>query len=104
MNKPATPSGLRSTAYSPTLLSPSDLASFLGVPLPTIYRWRTHHQGPPGFRIGRHVRYRLEDVHEWLEFQDAMSPTCLPVVRSAPSLTVDAGRQPSDGRADPTPQ
>ena len=49
------------------LLSPDELAALLGVPLPTIYRWRSHRQGPVGFRIGRHVRYSLEDVHEWLE-------------------------------------
>jgi excisionase family DNA binding protein len=52
---------------SSALLSPGELAALLGVPLPTIYRWRSHRQGPVGFRIGRHVRYSLEDVHEWLE-------------------------------------
>ena len=67
MDKPAMLSGRRSTVHAPLLLSPADLASFLGLPLPTIYRWRTRQQGPPGFRVGRHVRYRLDDVHEWLE-------------------------------------
>jgi excisionase family DNA binding protein len=57
----------RSAIQSPLLLSPEELAALLGVPLPTIYRWRSRHAGPPGFRVGRHVRYRLEDVHEWLE-------------------------------------
>jgi excisionase family DNA binding protein len=56
----------RSGPNSP-LLSPDELAALLGVPLPTIYRWRSRQQGPVGFRIGRHVRYSLEDVHEWLE-------------------------------------
>ncbi len=48
------------------LLSPDELAALLGVPLPTIYRWRNRREGPAGFKIGRHVRYSLDDVHEWL--------------------------------------
>ena len=49
------------------LLSPHELALFLGVPLRTIYRWRYQGDGPPGFRVGRHVRYRRADVEQWLE-------------------------------------
>ncbi|MBX6389684.1 MAG: helix-turn-helix domain-containing protein [Frankia sp.] len=43
-----------------------DLAGFLGVPVNTVYKWRTTGDGPPGLRIGRHVRYRREDVEAWL--------------------------------------
>ena len=67
MDMNATLSERRSTIQGPLLLSPEELAVFLGVPLPTIYRWRSRRAGPPGFRVGRHVRYRLEDVHEWLD-------------------------------------
>lgn len=49
------------------LLSPEELSAFLGVPLPTIYRWRSRQEGPPGFRVGRHVRYRLDEVYDWLD-------------------------------------
>ena len=49
------------------LLSPVELASYLGLPVATIYRWRTYGEGPPGFRVGRHVRYRLEDIDQWLD-------------------------------------
>ena len=55
------------SAKSHPLLSPVELATLLSVPLPTIYRWRSRQQGPPSFRIGRHVRYSLEDIQEWLE-------------------------------------
>jgi excisionase family DNA binding protein len=51
------------------LLSPTDLASYLGVPVATIYRWRSYGYGPMGIRVGRHVRYRVEDVDQWLEAQ-----------------------------------
>ena len=54
-------------AGQPVLLSPEELGGLLGVPVATIYRWRSHGEGPRGFRIGRHVRYRLDDVDEWLE-------------------------------------
>jgi excisionase family DNA binding protein len=49
------------------LLSIPELADYLGVPVATIYRWRYTHDGPLGYRIGRHVRYRLSDVERWLE-------------------------------------
>ncbi|HZJ27979.1 MAG TPA: helix-turn-helix domain-containing protein [Acidimicrobiia bacterium] len=49
------------------LLSPAELAEYLGVPLATVYRWRSQHDGPAGIRVGRHVRYRLDDVERWLD-------------------------------------
>ena len=51
----------------PRLIGPHEVAAFLGVPLRTVYRWRTRGDGPPGYRVGRHVRYRHEDVELWLE-------------------------------------
>lgn len=48
------------------LLTVEDLAEYLGVPVATIYAWRYHRQGPPGFRVGRHVRYRWADIEEWI--------------------------------------
>ncbi len=48
------------------LLSPKDLAVYLDVPVATIYRWRSLGEGPAGCRVGRHVRYKREDVEDWL--------------------------------------
>jgi excisionase family DNA binding protein len=48
-------------------LAPNDLAELLGVPVRTIYRWRWTGDGPRGFRVGRHVRYRAADIERWLE-------------------------------------
>jgi excisionase family DNA binding protein len=62
----------RSSARRP-LLSPEDLASYLAVPLATVYRWRSRREGPRGYRIGRHVRYRLDDVERWLEVRSDAS-------------------------------
>ena len=53
----------------PRLLRPDELASLLGIPLATIYRWRRRGDGPCGIRLGRQVRYRREDVERWLDEQ-----------------------------------
>jgi len=44
-----------------------ELSEYLGVPVQTIYQWRTKKYGPPGRRIGKHVRFRPEDVEAWVE-------------------------------------
>lgn len=46
-----------------------EVAEYLGVPKQTLYQWRTHQYGPPGFRIGKYVRFRPSDVAEWVESQ-----------------------------------
>ena len=38
------------------LMSVTELAELLGVPVNTVYGWRCRGEGPPGYRIGRHVR------------------------------------------------
>lgn len=45
------------------------LAEELGVPVRTIYAWRSRGQGPRGYKIGKHVRFRRSDVEDWLERQ-----------------------------------
>jgi excisionase family DNA binding protein len=52
---------------SEQLLSPEGLSQELGVPVRTLYQWRYRGDGPPGFRVGRHLRYRRRDVDAWLE-------------------------------------
>lgn len=56
---------------SPELLTPDTLAEFLGVPVATVYRWRTRGVGPRGLKVGRHVRYRRADVEAWLDSRAA---------------------------------
>jgi excisionase family DNA binding protein len=48
------------------LWGPQELADYLHIPLQTIYQWRTRQYGPPGVRIGKHVRYRKTDVEQWV--------------------------------------
>ena len=51
------------------LLSPQDLARYLDVPLSTLYDWRWRGEGPKGFRVGKHIRYRRSDIEEWIQRQ-----------------------------------
>lgn len=49
------------------LLTVEELADYLEVPVATVYAWRYRRQGPPGFRVGRHLRFRQGDVERWIE-------------------------------------
>ncbi|HZP14694.1 MAG TPA: helix-turn-helix domain-containing protein [Nocardioides sp.] len=51
------------------LLTPDDLSEHLGVPASTLANWRYLHRGPVYVRVGRHVRYRVEDVLAWTNAQ-----------------------------------
>ena len=48
------------------LLTAEDLADFLDVPIKTLYAWRYRGEGPVGFRVGKHIRYRWTDVEGWI--------------------------------------
>jgi len=48
------------------LMDPSEVGEYLGVPTGTLANWRYQGRGPAFVRVGRHVRYRAEDVGEWL--------------------------------------
>jgi hypothetical protein len=41
------------------------VGAYLNVPKRTLYRWRTLGYGPPGKKVGRHLRYRAIDVIAW---------------------------------------
>ena len=49
------------------LLSARQLADYLQIPLATLYQWRYRGEGPPGFKLGNHVRYRWTDIQTWLD-------------------------------------
>ncbi len=53
------------------LCTPRELAAFLGVPVKTLYEWRYRGDGPPAIRVGKHLRYRWDDVEAWLDSRGA---------------------------------
>jgi excisionase family DNA binding protein len=58
---------------SQNLLSVEELATYLGVPVATVYGWNSRGIGPKRLRIGRHVRYRQADVDAWVGQQEVDS-------------------------------
>lgn len=48
------------------LLTPDEMSALLGVKLSTIYQW-THIGYIPHFKLGRFVRFKENDVLQWLE-------------------------------------
>ncbi len=54
------------------LLGVDEVAHLLGVPKATLYRWHSLSTtdapvGPRAFRVGRYLRYTLEDVRTFIE-------------------------------------
>lgn len=63
------PTQLRALRELDHLPGPEDVSAALGIPVPTLYRWRSQGKGPRAMRLGRHLRYRVEDVEAWLDEQ-----------------------------------
>lgn len=51
------------------LMSISELGEYLKVPVATLHQWHTKKKGPRTLKVGRHLRYRIEDVEDWLRQQ-----------------------------------
>ncbi|WP_421743026.1 helix-turn-helix transcriptional regulator [Cellulomonas sp.] len=49
------------------LWTPDELAEYLGVTLHCIYAWSSRGGGPRVLHVGGRLRYRPDDVDEWLD-------------------------------------
>ncbi|MEU8692115.1 helix-turn-helix domain-containing protein [Streptomyces sp. NPDC048665] len=47
-------------------LTSDDIAEIFEVPKETVYQWRKKRLGPPGFRIGKYIRYDPADVSAYV--------------------------------------
>ncbi|OSP41648.1 DNA-binding protein [Streptomyces sp. 13-12-16] len=45
-------------------------AEYLGISPNTLYVWRHRRQGPPSFRMGRRVMYRITALDAWVRAQE----------------------------------
>ena len=54
-----------------SLWSIQDAATYLRVPVGTLYQWRHRGIGPRAFKVGRHLRYDPSDIRAWLLSQAA---------------------------------
>ena len=70
--------GMRTDATTTSGLEPlmsiDDLAGYLGIPVTTIYDWRVSGKGPCAIRVGRHLKFAVNDVHDWVERQRELAP------------------------------
>lgn len=61
------------TADNPRVLEPlldvGELAAYLGVPVSTVYDWRTRGLGPRAYRFGKHLKFAVSEVRIWIEQQ-----------------------------------
>ena len=48
------------------LWSTVEVAAYLGVPVKTMHKWSYIREGPPSFKVGRHLRYDPAAVRRWL--------------------------------------
>ena len=51
------------------LIDVGELATNLGIPVSTIYDWRTRGLGPRAYRFGKHLKFAVSDVRLWVEQQ-----------------------------------
>ncbi|CAN5440047.1 hypothetical protein BH10ACT2_BH10ACT2_08430 [soil metagenome] len=51
------------------LIDPTATAELLGVPEKTLAQGRYQHKGPAFIKVGRHVRYRTEDIADFIAVQ-----------------------------------
>lgn len=56
----------RAATIARRLATPFEVAEYLQVSVKTLYTWRYKLVGPRAHRVGRHLRYRWEDVEDWL--------------------------------------
>ena len=54
---------------SDRLWSVQDVADYLGIPLKTLYNWRTRGVGPRARRVGRYLRYEEQNARAWFTTQ-----------------------------------
>ena len=46
-----------------------ELAAYLGIPISTVYDWRVHGKGPTAYRFGKHLKFAIPDVRDWIAQQ-----------------------------------
>lgn len=55
------------TAEIDPMLTKADLAEVCRVSERTVETWRATGSGPRAVRVGKHLRWRISDVREWLD-------------------------------------
>ncbi|MGW5818266.1 helix-turn-helix transcriptional regulator [Streptomyces noursei] len=56
--------------HEAAFLNLTKAAEYLGISPNTLYVWRHRRQGPPSFRMGGRVMYRISTLDEWVMTQE----------------------------------
>ncbi|MGW8555857.1 helix-turn-helix transcriptional regulator [Streptomyces tubercidicus] len=56
--------------HEAAFLNLTKAAEYLGISPNTLYVWRHRRQGPPSFRMGGRVMYRISALNEWVIAQE----------------------------------
>ncbi|WP_432144256.1 helix-turn-helix transcriptional regulator [Streptomyces sp. bgisy084] len=56
--------------HEAVFLNLTKAAEYLGISPNTLYVWRHRRQGPPSFRMGSRVMYRISALNEWVIAQE----------------------------------
>lgn len=80
------------------LLGIVEVAQILGLPRATLYRWHSLSTpetpiGPRAFRVGRHLRYTLGDVSNYIEVTTQRHPTWEPGIENQGEPAYVSGRE-----------
>ena len=71
--EPADPRALLRGGLPDRYLTPEDLVTMFKLPsVETVYQWRRKRIGPPGFRVGRYLRFDPAAVRTWVTQQGAL--------------------------------
>ena len=54
------------------------------MPVSTIYDWRSRGVGPRAYRFGKHLKFAVTDVTEWIEAQRDPTPGAPPALPQPP--------------------
>lgn len=82
---------LHPSRYEACFLNLQEAAKFLRISPNTLYVWRHRRQGPPSFRMGRRVMYRITTLDQWVrdqELSDSRSNTALSPLSQRPQRRV----------------
>ncbi|MDR2565446.1 MAG: helix-turn-helix domain-containing protein [Bifidobacteriaceae bacterium] len=81
------------------MLSTAELSALLGVPVSTVYGWRVLGRGPVAHRVGKHLRYTVSDVRDWIDARREAPPSGTGAATPFPGRGGAAGfgSAPSDG-------
>ncbi len=77
----------RPTSPQPELLTLAEAADLLRTPVATLRFWRHLGTGPRGFRLGRRLLCRRDEIDAWIDAQQAREGVARPESPLSPKAT-----------------